>query len=109
MEVKLIAGTRDEKMIELVKATVEKCQGESCDIPHEVGPCRYCRSSKYGCAMMDLCRQYGFDKVYDAVFYAYGGNEQILDEIGSFEWETMTQEQYGFYLEWLSNGKIMAS
>ncbi len=122
MEIKLVAGPRDEEMIELVKCTVENCQsdehcirvmnskGEIRNVPHEVGSCRNCRHcSKYECALMDLCRQYGFDKVYDAVFYAYGNDEQILDEIGSFEWETMTQEQYRIYLEWLSAGKIMAS
>ena len=122
MDIKLIAGARNEKMIELVKCTVENCQsdehyirvmnskGEIRNVPHEVGSCRNCRRcSKYECALMDLCRQYGFDKVYDAVFYAYGNDEQILDEIGSYEWETMTQEQCSIYLEWLSAGKIMAS
>ncbi len=122
MEIKLIAGIRDEEMIELVKSTVENCQsdehcirvmnskGEIRNVPHEVGSCRNCRRcSKYGCDLMDLCRQFGFDKVYDAVFYAYGDDEQILDEIGLFEWETMTQEQYSTYLKWLSAGQIMAS
>ncbi len=123
MEIKLIAGNRDEKMIDLVKSTVENCQsdehssrmffidkGEVCEVPHEVGSCRYCRRcNKFDCALMKLCRQYGFDKVYDAVFYAYGGDMQILEKISSFEWETMTREQYSIYLEWLSAGKIMAS
>jgi hypothetical protein len=58
---------------------------------------------------MGLCREYGFGKVYDAVFYAYGGDMKILDHISSFEWETMTREQYSTYLNWLSAGKIMAS
>ena len=55
MEIKLIAGPRDEKMIDLVKSTVENCQsdehcirvmnskGETRDVPHEVGSCRNCR------------------------------------------------------------------
>ena len=122
MKIKLIAGTRDEKMIELVKSTVEQCQsnehssrifyidrGELCEVSHEVGSCRHCRyCDKFECALMKLCRQYGHDKVYDAVFYAYGGDTRILDKISSFEWETMTQEQYRLYLEWLSAGKITA-
>ena len=121
MKVKLIAGARDEKMIELVKTTVEKCQsdehcirtmnskGESHNVPHEVGSCRYCRyCSKFDCALMKLCRQYGYDKVYDAVFYAYGGNSQILRVIEAFIWETMTQEEYSLYLNWLSDEKVMA-
>ena len=123
MEIKLIAGPRNEKMIDRVKSTVENCQsdehssrmfsidrGEVCEVSHEMGSCRHCRCcSKYECALMNLCRQYGFDKVYDAVFYAYGGNDQVLKEIEAFEWETMTQEQYSIYLEWLSAGKIMKS
>ncbi len=123
MEIKLIAGNRDEKMIDLVKSTVENCQsdehssrmffidrGEVCEVSHEVGSCRYCRCcNKFDCALMKLCRQYGFDKVYDAVFYAYGGNSRILKEIESFIWETMTQEEYSLYLGWLSNETVMAS
>lgn len=122
MEIKLIAGKRDERMIDLVKTTVANCQsvehcirvmnskGEVCDVPHEVGSCRNCRRcNKFDCDLMDLCRQYGFDKVYDAVFYAYGGNSRILKEIESFIWETMTQEDYSLYLGWLSNETVMAS
>lgn len=123
MRIELIAGARDEKMIDLVKSTVENCQsdehssrmvffdrGEICEVSHEVGSCRYCRRrNKFDCALMKLCHQYGHDKVYDAVFYAYGGNSQILEEVGLFEWETMTEEQYNIYLNWLSAGKIMAS
>lgn len=122
MEVKLIVGARDEKMIELVKTTIENCQsdehssrmffidrGEVCNVSHEVGSCRYCRyRNKFDCALMKLCHQYGFDKVYDAVFYAYGGNSQILKRIEAFIWETMTQEEYSIYLDWLSDEKVMA-
>ena len=122
MKIKLITGNRDERMIDLVKSTVENCQndnhcirvmnskGEIREMPHELGSCRNCRRcSKYGCDLMDLCHEYGFDKIYDAVFYAYGGNSQILKEIESFIWETMTQEEYSLYLEWLSDKKVMAS
>ena len=54
MEIKLIAGARDERMIDLVKSTVENCQndehcirvmnskGEIRNVPHEVGSCRNC-------------------------------------------------------------------
>jgi len=121
VEIKLIIGTRDEQMIELVKSAIGYCQseehfarimnsnGEICDVPHEVGSCWCRRCSKFGCDLMGLCREYGFDKVYDAVFYAYGGDMKILDHISSFERETMTREQYSTYLNWLSAGKIMAS
>ena len=122
MEMKLIAGAHDEQMIELAKSTignysseehstrVMNSKAEIRDIPHEVGSCRNCRRwNKFDCALMKLCRQYGHDKVYDAVFYAYGGDSRILEEIEAFTWETMTEEQYGMHLEWLSGGKVMAS
>ena len=121
MEIKLVAGPRDEKMIDLVKSTVENCQsdepcikvmnskGEIRDVPHVLGSCRNCCRCKYDCDLMDLCYQYGFDKVYDAVFYAYGGNSRILKDIESFIWENMTQEDYSLYLEWLSNKTVMTS
>ena len=122
MEIKLIAGKRDERMINLVKTTVENCQREEhCtrvidskgnvrDVPHELGSCRNChRCNKFDCDLMDLCHEYGFDKIYDAVFYSYGGNSRTLKEIESFIWETMTQEDYSVYLEWLSDKAVMAS
>ncbi len=122
MEIRLIAGARNEQMIELVKSAIGYCQseehfarimnnnGEICDVPHEVGSCRNCRRcSKTGCDLMELCREYGFGKVYDAVFYAYGGDSQILKDIEAFVWETMTQEDYRIYLEWLSTGNVMTT
>lgn len=112
MEIKLIAGNRNEEMINLVKKTVENCQNEMkwCEAPHEEGSCRNCRRcSKYECDLMRLCDKYGFEKVYDAVFYAYGGSSQTVKGMEAFIWETITEEEYGLYLEMLSSGKIMAS
>ena len=55
MDIKLIAGIHGEKMINLVKSTVENYQsdelcirvmnskGEIRNVPHEVGSCRNCR------------------------------------------------------------------
>ena len=116
MKVCITVGPRDEKMIELVKSTVANCQnektgnskGEIINVPHDVGSCRNCPCCiKYDCDLMQLCDEYGFDKVYDAVFYAYGGNASVLEEIESFIWETMTEEEYSVYLGWLSGDKLM--
>ena len=120
MKVSITVGPRDEKMIELVKSTVATCQnektsikmmsgkGEIIDVPHELGSCRDCSNcNKFDCAIMNLGHEYGFDKLYDAVFYAYGGNASVLEENESFIWETMTEEEYSMYLGWLSSNKLM--
>ncbi len=74
MKVCITVGPRDEKMIELVKSTVAKCQnektgikmmngkGEIIDVPHDVGSCRNCPCCiKYDCdLMLRLRRKNGF-------------------------------------------------
>ena len=101
MKVKLIPGPRDEAMIALVRETLNECS-------HESGTCKGCsRCSKYDCDLMVLCNMYGHDKIYDAIYYAYNGNEQTLHDIEAFEWETMTQESWNIYINWLSDRKLM--
>jgi len=108
MRLKLIPGPRNERFIKLVRSTLQCCQEK--DDAKSSGPCLRCENStKYDCKIMQLCRKYGFDRIYDAVFYAFGGDKRIINDIEDFDWETMTEEEYSMYLNWLSKGNIMQS
>ena len=121
MQIKLIPGPRDEKMITLVRETLANCQhvdgSATCSIDDDGSKvrtsnvpclCNGCNhATKYGCDIMKLCHRFGYDKIYDAIYYGFNGDEQTLRDIEEFEWESMTQECYDQYISWLSKDAIM--
>lgn len=115
----LTPGPRDEKMISLVRETVEKCQHEEGTAtfydahqgrwsiyPHELGTCHGCDRS-LDCTLMNLCHEYGYDKIFDAVFYAFKGTEKTLHDIEEYEWENITEDYCFQFLELLSNKAVL--
>ena len=121
MRVKLIPGPKNEKLIALLRETVDRCQHEEgsstyydahqgcwSPYPHQLGSCSGCdRWNKFDCDIMKLCYKYGYDKIYDAAYHAFNGDKETLHNIEDFLWEDMTEESYSQFLRWLSKDKIM--
>lgn len=59
--------------------------------------------------------EYSFEQkvCYDTTSFdsstVYEYVERIINDIEDFDWETMTEEEYSMYLNWLSKGNIMQS